>query len=270
MNIYFINESIDKAIKNYIESKNNPNGILFNSFLVVVIRTLNVIYDELDVVGPYLSKNPEIFKQNLIKYGYSVDQFNLFCNEMHNFMIKENNKILPNDSFINLEKMLIDMFLYKKQNFDVSEEEELEFKNLLYSPRSKNEVMISFNFLNSKDEKEIINYFNLKYKSIVKVEDVEPKKLLSPEAYRIINKNYTDVALLSSKDVELINSEVYNKLEVNKNAVNFEFLYDKALQKFYLDNSKPITSGNGYVDILLILGVIVTIVMIVIIIMAFI
>ena len=49
----FINEAFSKAINDYLESKDSKDGILYNSFLVVVIRMLIIIYGELDIINPY-------------------------------------------------------------------------------------------------------------------------------------------------------------------------------------------------------------------------
>ncbi len=265
MKSYFINEAMETAIKSYLESNEKENSILYNSFLVVVIRTLNVIYDKLDIISPYKNNNFQLFKENILKYGYNEKELEIFFNEMMIFFDNEKNNVVPNDTFIVIEKKLIDMFMCKKINYNVSELELREFKKLLYSPKAGNELIISYNFMNSKDEKEILNYFEMKNNLIKKEEDDTPKKLLSPDAYKVINKNYTDIALLTAEDVDKINDQVYFKLDVNKNAVNFEYMFEKALEKFYNRKDDSITSGNGYVDILLILGIIVTLVMVILI-----
>ena len=44
MESYFINEAIEKAINDYMNSKDKVESVLYNSFLVVVIRMLISIY----------------------------------------------------------------------------------------------------------------------------------------------------------------------------------------------------------------------------------
>ncbi len=268
MGTYFINEAFDKAIKDYIQSKDKKDGVLYNSFLVVLIRKLSIIYNELDIVIPFEKQDEKLFDANILKYGYSHNDLILFKNTIQLFYNNEKNNIVPNTEFILIEKMLINMFMLKKVNFEITLEEEKSFKELLYSPFSSNELIISYNYLHASDENEIISYFDEQNKINQKIISETPKHLLSPEAYKVVNKNYTDIYLLSAEDIEKINDEIYEKLEVKKNAINFEYLFDKALYNFFHKDDK-ISSGNGYVDILLILGIVCTIVMIILIISLF-
>ena len=105
----FINEAFTVVINDYLESKNHPEGIKFNSFLVVVIRLLTIIYDELDVLNPFYLNNEQAFNDNLEKYGYSYNNIVLFKNTFLSYYQKENSV-----DFINIQKMLIDMFALKK------------------------------------------------------------------------------------------------------------------------------------------------------------
>ncbi len=260
----FINQSLEISIKSYLESKDHKEGIIYNSFQVVFIRTLIILYNELDIINPYLIKNPELLVENLSKYGYSRENvINLF-NELTLFNINEKNKVVPNPSFVKLEKMLIDMYINKKVNYNVTTDEEYEFKQILYSPFSSNELIISYNYLHTKNELEILKYFDDKNNTNHKIYIEKPKKLLAPEAYKTIDKNYTDIALLSADEIENINDLVYSKFHLNKTAVNFEYLFERAIYNHYHKNDK-ITSGNGYVDILLILSIICTLAMLIII-----
>ena len=75
-----------------------------------------------------------------------------------------------------------------------------------------------------------------------------------------------DIKNMSSGDVDRVNSLVYDYFKIRENAINKEYLLEKALEKIERENNK-VTSGNGYVDILLILSVISTVVMLSIILM---
>lgn len=260
MNNYFINEAFDYAIKSYLESKNHKDGIVYNSFLVVVVRSLINIYGELDIIGAYENNDELLLHSNMLKFRLSKMKLNKFFLDVQSFYNNEKLEIVPNSIFISIEMFLIDMYMAKKINYNVTSIENDEFKKLLYSPYAKNPLMISFNYQHSTDNFVVTNYFDSQDRLNIKVEVSEPKVLLAPEAYRIINKNYTDVCLLSADDVKKINDEVYSSLNVDKNMVNFEYLYDLALYNFY-NKDRKLTSGNGYVDILLVMGIISTFVM---------
>ncbi len=257
---YFVSEAFDNAIKSYIDSKEHKSGVLYNSFLVVVIRSLIHIYGELDIIGSYNNNDEIMLYSNLLKYKFSKMKLNKFFSDIEKFYDNEKKGVVPNSVFIDIEMFLVDMFMSKKINYNVTSEETLAFKKLLYSPLVGNPLMISFNYLNSVDTYSILNYFESQEKINIKVNVENPKVLLAPEAYRVVNKNYTDICLLNADDIKKINEEVYKTLKVNKNSINFDYLYDLALYNFYNKNKK-ITSGNGFVDILLVMGIISTFIM---------
>ena len=70
---FFINEAFDKAVNDYLISRDKTEGVLYNSFLVVVIRLLINIYGELDIINPFRVKNELAFDSNLTKYGASKE-----------------------------------------------------------------------------------------------------------------------------------------------------------------------------------------------------
>lgn len=78
----FINKAFNKAIKTYIEAKEKPNSLLYNSFLVVTIRILALIYGKTDILNPYYLDNSVVFFQNLGKYGVDSAYLALFKEEL--------------------------------------------------------------------------------------------------------------------------------------------------------------------------------------------
>ena len=67
----FINEAFTKAINDYLKSSDNIQGVTYNSFLVVVLRSLVSISSELDIVNPKVMDDAELLKDNLSKFGSS-------------------------------------------------------------------------------------------------------------------------------------------------------------------------------------------------------
>ena len=112
------------------------------------------------------------------------------------------------------------MFIVKKVNFYLTEEEVKTFYDLLYTPFSKNPLRVSYNFLmctiNNTDVMEIDNYFKIQMRDNIKV--IKPQEK--------------------------------------------EYLLEKAIEAIEREKNK-VTSGNGYVDILLVMSVICTIIMVV-------
>lgn len=248
----FVNKAFTEAINDYLSSKSNPDSIMYNSFLVVVIRLLTIIYDELDILNPFYLNDELFLNQNLEKYGYSFDNINSFKNELQKFY--ENNNSL---SFINIQKYLIDMFALKNKTLNLKKEDIDSFHNLLYTPSSTNILITSYNYLMAVDVNEIENYYvkklnENKYKKPEKV-----KRTLNMDAYEALKYSFEDINNMSAEELENVNKKVYNYFDINENAINKDYLLERAV--YELNNPKPsFSTGNGYVDILLILSVVAT------------
>ena len=271
MDKVFINNAFSKAIYDYQNSCDNIQGIMYNSFLVVVVRMLISIYSELDIINPMMIGDEKLLKENLAKFGYSPDAIMIFLSNLQLFLDIENDNNQKeikdkNPYFITIQKELVDMFIKKKVNFYITEVEVNEFYDLLYTPYSKNPLRVSYNFLNATDVLEIDKYFKSEMRSNVKVVMPKEKHYLNVKAYELLNYSMDDIKNMSSADVDRVNSLVYDYFKIRENAINKEYLLEKAIEKIERENNK-VTSGNGYVDILLILSVISTVFMLSIILM---
>lgn len=271
MDKVFINNAFSNAIKDYQDSCDNVQGIMYNSFLVVVVRMLISIYSELDIINPMMIDDEKLLKENLAKFGYKPDLVMEFLSNLQLFLDKEDeNKDKEvkekNPYFITIQKELVDMFIKKKINFYITEVEVNEFYDLLYTPYSKNPLRVSYNFLNAEDVLEIDKYFKNEMRNNVKVVMPKEKHYLNVKAYELLNYSMDDIKNMSSGDVDKVNSLVYDYFKIRENAINKEYLLEKAIEKLERENNK-VTSGNGYVDILLILSVISTVFMLSIILM---
>ncbi len=267
MDKVFINNAFSKAVNNYTKSNDNVQGVMYNSFLVVVIRSLISIYSELDIINPMVIGDEELLKENLAKFGYDKTDIEVFLSNLQLFddfeVLNENNNVKKkNPYFLIIEKDLINMLIKKKLNFFITEHELKVFYDLLYTPNSTNPLRVSYNYLMSNDEWEIDNYFKTEMKNNVKVVLPKEKHLLNPKAYEILNYNIEDIKNMSETEINKINSLVFDYFKIRENAINKEYLLEKAIEAMEREKDK-ITSGNGYVDILLVLSVIITIVMVV-------
>ena len=151
MKTYFVNEAFEKAINDYLESKNKQESILYNSFLVVVIRMLINIYSELDIINPFSIKNEDALDENLMKYGATITEINNLKRLIDGFykIYKKNMNVVDKEDniyFIEVQKCLIDLFTIKRVNFGVTDEEQKKFFELLYTPGCPNAYRISINY----------------------------------------------------------------------------------------------------------------------------
>jgi len=258
----FINEAFDKAIKDYLMVKKSNDEITANSFAVMVLNMLASIYGEVDIINPYIIKNEKSFKHNVTKFGYSSEDYEEFLNDfLKYYQLEEQNKTLEvkksNPYFVKTQKRLIDMFCKKKFTYKVTSAEEKEFFNLLYTSKTDDPLRSSYNYLTASSVSEVEEYF---YEQIDnEPESEKPKKsnVLNIEAYEILNYSLTDIANMDAESVDKVNQNVYSFFEIDEDAENKNDLLNSAIENYKRYNSR-LTSGNGYVDILLVMGVVVT------------
>ena len=269
MKSFFINEAFDKAINDYMISKDKPEGVLYNSFLVVVIRMLINIYGELDILNPKLINNETAFDNNLIKYGASKDNINELKTLLNDYYTLElrNLKLITrenNTAFIDIQKLIIDLFNIKRINYGVTDAESKCFFDLLYSPGTSNALRLSYNYLVAEDVYEVAEY----YKHVMQEyeENLEnPKKnLLGFDVYKLFNVSIADLSKMNNNDILNLNKEIYKSLDISETAINKDYLLEEKIRQIKQQNN-PITTGNGYVDILLVMSVIITTIMVVVI-----
>ncbi len=264
MNQVIISEAFDYAISNYIKYRQNKESLEYNSFFVVVIRLLCVIYDEKNIIDPYINKDSQQLELNLCKYGYDIDKVIDFKQQ---FDIAYNLSLIQksNPYFLNIQKILVDMLMKRKEKENVDERIK-QFYDLMYTPENKNPLQLSELFLNAKDEWEIDKYFKQELIKHQKIEVDKPKIILNPEAYAYYGLSMERVNDMSGDYLDLINHQIYLHFGIKENAINKDYLLEKALEKA---SSQKLTSGNGYVDILLMLSIIGTISMIAVVITVF-
>ena len=253
----FINDAFTFAVNKYLNSKEMPESTDYNSFLVVVVRSLMAIYDELDILNPFYFNDENLLYSNLVKYGYGNVEIDELFKEIQKYYEKEND-----DGFIFIEKRLVDMFIQKYKSMNLSEEEIAKFRDLLYSPQSANPLLVSYNFLMAKDPNDIINYFEKKLEENVRIEPEPVKETLNLEAYEILKYSLEDIKNMSANELEDVNKKVYSYFDINANAINKKYLLDKAVYDYNHPKS-ALSTGNGYVDILFILSIIATLAMVI-------
>ena len=210
MDKVFINNSFTKAIDDYLKSSDNVQGVMYNSFLVVVIRMLVAIYSELDIINPKIIDDEDLLKENLAKFGYDKSDVLVFLSNIQLFWDFENEndkrKVKKkNPYFILIQKELVDMLIKKKLNFYLTEAEVREFYDLLYTPYSKNPLRVSYNFLQASDVMEVDKYFKVQMKNNVKVIDsiVDFSYTLDERDTKLMKDNYQELKnILKEREID--------------------------------------------------------------------
>lgn len=263
-NSYFANTIMGQCISRYLASKNLPNGVEYNSFLVVIIRMLVLIYDELDIITPYNTGSEELLNSNLAKYGYEYEKIINFKTALNSYNINPNSQ-----DYITIEKCVIDMLGKKKSTIDLTEEEIKRFRKIVSSPEADNPLIISDNFLMTNNPNEIIEYFDKVMNESHKAVIVKAKELLNIGAYQLLNYSLDDINAMSAEQVDEVNKKVYAHFNIKETAMNKKYLLDKAI--YDINHPTPAYStGNGFVDVLFFLSILATITLVIAVISIFI
>ncbi len=263
---YFVNIAFEESIKLYLTSLSNKDSSAYNTFPVVVIRLLALIYGKLDIVNPYYLKNSVAFMNNLGKYGVSNSRIALFKDEFQKFyefeQANDKRKIKQkNPYFVSIQKYLVDMFVAKKKTEDVSLTEEESFLDLIGSTHTKNYYRLSYLYLMSDD----LNFIEKYYYSRLNEMDVTRELVLDKtitgdlnlEALNLLGISLSNLKNMSNEEINKAQNKAYEYFEVDALSPTREKDLNKAID-YYKLYGKKITSGNGYVDILLLMSVIVT------------
>ncbi len=262
---YFINIAFTQAIKDYIASKNMPNSIKYNSFLVVVIRILVLIYGEADLLNPYYLNNELAFLTNLGKFGLSKSDIAVFKDELFNyytFAVTNSKEALKqkNPYFKNVLKILTDMFLEKRKSLGLNYEEEEKFLELAYTSHTQDYYRISENYYKNDDPGFIEKYYYSKLNELEVTKDLGStiNMNLNLEALKYIGVNLSNITEMNNEQIAKAQEKAYNYFEVDESSPNRDELLQNSVNYFKTFGSKKITTGNGFVDILLLMSVIVT------------
>ena len=234
--------------------------------MVVVIRLLALIYGKVDILNPYYLKNNVAFMNNLTKFGVSNSEIAMFKDDFLRFYeFEEENRARSikqkNPYFTNIQKYLVDMFVAKKKSREVSLEEEESFLDLIYSVHTTNPYRLSYAYLNATDIRFIEKYYYSKLNEMDVTREIDLDKTISGnlnlDALNFLGVGLSNLSEMSSDEIRKATEQVYDYFSVDKESINRDEMLSKAMD-YYKLYGKRLTSGNGYVDILLLLSVIVT------------
>lgn len=258
----FINEVLSNAIELYLKYKDKSEDPIFQSFLVVTIRTLVFLYGELDILNPYITQNEHNmggFDNNLTKFGFSKDKLADFKEQYVLFYEAEKKQSKPNIPFIKIEKYLIDMFFCKKKMMNLDENNYNEFKSLLYLKENSNPYFQKTIEQYIENDNELSLYFESKEfesQHNFVLEKVKRNTLIS-DAYTLLGYSKEQIENLPDTDLQAVNNQVYKFFMVDSSLANKDDLLLKAVN-YYKRYGNRITTGNGYVDFLLFASVFAT------------
>lgn len=250
---YFINSGVDAGIKSYLLYKNEQSYPRIHTFEMNVIKVLTIIYGEKSILLPYKIDNEKAFECNLLMYDLKesdMHRFIRYMEEYHNFMLNFKSESKATGLTSEIEQILMEMIVQRAKRREFTKEEIKEF-DAIFNPIDGDLKKIKS--LVSKNDGLIIrawenNKFELSNTQIRMIA-VNPN-LLSKEQYDKYGYDIRTIASLSSVEIDEVNNIIQG--EENK---TFE---KKKKLNFFQRNRIVLTSGNGFVDKLMLLSIVAT------------
>lgn len=253
----FISKEFTLAIESFLATKEQKLSSSL-SFPIIIIRTLVNIYGELEIINPYLNKNENSFDENIMKYGFSKEKLNDFKNCFVSFCRTEKER--PNIFLIKVEQYLIEMFFLKKKKIGLLDGELEEFKK--YICLSNNTYLTDYTNYYLEDRTILDYYLARQDYASDHTFDLTPikKTTLFIDAYLLVGYTVDEVSKMTSEELEEANHKVYAFFKIKEDDENKRDLLIDAVN-YYKKYGNRLTSGNGYVDLLLLVSVVATIVL---------
>ena len=250
---YFINPAIEYGIRSYINNKEGKEYKRAYTFEMYVIKALTIIYGEKSILLPYKIDNEKAFECNLLIYDLKendMKKFIKYMNEYYEFMKNFKSESKATGLIMEIETILLEMINRRSKRKKFSEDELREF-DTIFNPIEGD--LKRLKSLISNNEGLIVRTWQVNKHELtntqIRLMSINPS-LLNPDQYSKFGFDIKTIAMLSEEEINNINSKIIN--EENR-------VYEPANKAIFKNRKKILlTSGNGFVDTLMILSVVAT------------
>ena len=241
----FINKSLTLGYENYTGKKNT------DAFECHVIECLVAIYG-IDIIDAYKENSIEKFDKTIRRYGLTENIYTHFMDNLIAYQgFKESLEKNPNvktDIMGNIDVDLIKMYEFMSAFVKITEAQVSSFETLML----KNTEVTKMHFNYSNNPKRVENFYKKersKFGNSVELveQDVE---FLDELTYSKFGISINDVKDMDYRMVKKLNNYINDRISQGLDVVK--------PTKRKLKLNSVISSGNGFVDVLLILSIIVT------------
>ena len=238
-NVVFVNQFITNGITTFV------NGSSEHIFEKHVIEVLCHIYGRNNIVQAFEDKNEKIFAHVVESYGFPQNLYDNFLDYTAGYSSYLELGEGKTDTIEKIENLLIKMYKFKSAIIDLTEEDKSTFENLLLKDFEVKKLVFDQS-LNPNKTEEIWLSEKKKLDNRVILEEVKPE-LLDEFTYAKFGVSKKDVEKMDYRMIARLNEYIESKLSDQEE-----------------DNKKPekinlntfVTSGNGFVDALLIIAII--------------
>lgn len=243
---FFINPAFEYGIRSYISYKNGEGYQRLHTFEMYVIKALTIIYGEKAILLPYKIDNEKAFKCNLMIYDFKESEVNSFIDNMNSyseFLKNYKDGVKVTGLIAEIEKSLLKMIMKRNKRKEFSPEEIREFDKI-FTPNDGDLKKLK-SIISSDKELILRTWTNDK----IQISNTQlglmavNTTLLHPSMYQKYGFDIRNVAVLSEDEILNINRKIKEEELIKTSRVTTPF---KKKNKF----------AYGFVNILVILGVI--------------
>lgn len=249
----FINPAIENGISSYMLYKDGKTYPPLFTFEMNVIKVLTIIYGEKSVLLPYKIDNEKAFECNLLMYDLKESDMNNFIkymNEYYEFMKNYKSEKKATGLTTEIEKVLLEMIIKRSKRKEFTSEEIKEFDRI-FNPIEGNLKKIKS--LVSSDNGLIVRAWESNKLELsntqLRMIAVNPN-LLDSNLYSKYGYSIKTIASLSEEEIEKIN----HIITIEENRTNL--VQEK--KNVFKRGQIVFTTGNGFVDKLMLLSIVAT------------
>ncbi len=254
---FFINPAIEYGISSYLKAKEGLPVETCYTFEMSIIKALTIIYGEKSILLPYKIENEKAFECNLLMYDLKESDMQNFIKYMalyHQFLKNNHSHEKAGGLIVEIEKIIIEMIEKRSKHREFTEAEIREF-DTIFNPREGNLRKLK-SLINTNDGLIIKKWEDRKYgltNTQIKMMAINPN-LLEPYTYSKFGYDIKTIALLSEEEIRTINQRITEEED--------RFFEVEEKKKGKKRNKIILTTGNGFVDKLMILSIVATEIMI--------
>lgn len=251
MNEIFINEALTYGINSYLLKKARQEYSKAHIFELTIAELLVSIYGELNVINPFKTYSEKSFRDNLKVYGLTNEEYYSFIKLLNEYFTWLNSNSREKNNIINsINKILVKMIVLKGLNTELTNEEVTLYDNYFLGNMRRIAYLME---ISSVDPTFTSSYYARKKKIYLvdkdklTFEEIEPE-LLNDKVYKEHGLDAEQVKQLSNLKIDEINSLI----------VSDETKHEEKAKSIFGTFNVVVTSGNGFVDMLVLLSIMFT------------
>lgn len=250
---FFINPAIENGISSYMLHKDGKTYPPLFTFEMNVIKVLTIIYGEKSILLPYKIDNEKAFECNLLMYDLKesdMKSFIKYMNEYYEFMKNYKSEKKATGLTTEIEKLLLEMIIKRSKRKEFTRSEIREFDSI-FNPiegnlkKIKSLVSADNGLIIRAWESNKIELSNTQLRMIA----VNPN-LLDSNLYNKYGYNIKTIASLSEEEIERVNHVII----IEENRVKLT----PSKKSVFKRGKIVLTTGNGFVDKLMLLSIVAT------------